>query len=81
MPTTTPLKHIAGLLDSAEVVVALLERLDRLTDRLVSVGELRFRAEVARRKARNSRNKILAAAWARRARKLTERADRIEASR
>jgi len=69
------------MLDLAEVAVRLLERLGDLSDSVVSVGELRFRAEVCRRKARNSKTQIMKAAWARRARKLDERAARLEKAR
>lgn len=73
-----PIEQIAQVLDHAETFVALLRRLDRLADRLVTVGELRFRAEVARRKERNSKSATAKRLWAWRARRLDARADRLE---
>lgn len=74
-------ENLSALLDRTEVVIGLFERINKLTDRLVSIGELRFRAEVARRKGRNSKRQAIKDLWAWRARRLDVRADRIEAKR
>jgi hypothetical protein len=76
-----PLKRAGEILDVAEAAFGLFQRFSDMTDRVVSIGELRFRAEVCRRKARNSKRQFMRDFWAARARGLDVRADRIEAKR
>lgn len=76
-----PVDRILELIDHAETWVRIWQRLDRLSDPIVSVAALRFRAEVAGRKSRNSKTAAMRRFWGARARRLDEKADRLARSR
>lgn len=73
-----PIETVGKILDSAETVVSMAERLDKLIDRTATVVELRRRAAVCRRKASNSKRKAVRLFWMWRARRHDARADRLE---